>query len=372
MKVENKGVESKVPEIKQGSKKTKFGLVAKIISVIAVLLAGIICGCIAWYQINIQPVDKNNNKMQLVEVVDNSTSSDVATLLKDKGIIRNKQAFYIYARLSGDSSKLQAGSYRLSPSMNVADIVSHLVNGATDKFEITFYPGATLVDKTSNQSKKYAVTTVLKNAGYSDAEISTALAKKYTTPAGLFAGKPDSADLEGYIYGDTYSFETGASAEEVIQTALNEFYKVIQSNDLQAKFAAHNLTLYQGITLASIIQREASTADDQKQVAQIFYLRLSQGTMLGSDVTYQYIADKLGVTRSPSIDSPYNTRRYAGLPPGPISSPGLTALQAVASPASGNYQYFLSGDDGAMHYAYTEAEHNANIEKYCKVQCATN
>jgi len=91
---------------------------------------------------------------------------------------------------------------------------------------------------------------------------------------------------------------------------------------------------------------------------------------LGSDVTYQYIADKLGLVRDPKLDNPYNTRKYAGLPPGPISSPGLTALLAVAKPIDTKYYYFLSGDDGKTYYAVNASEHQENISKYCKVACS--
>jgi UPF0755 protein len=130
------------------------------------------------------------------------------------------------------------------------------------------------------------------------------------------------------------------------------------------------LTLFQAITLASIIQREDGDASSQSQLAQVFYSRMKAGMTLGSDVTYQYIADKTGVARDPNLDSPYNTRRYAGLPPGPISVPSLSALKAVASPASGNYLYFLSGDDDKIYFARTNAEHEANIAAHCKIKCS--
>jgi UPF0755 protein len=129
--------------------------------------------------------------------------------------------------------------------------------------------------------------------------------------------------------------------------------------------------LYEGITLASIVQREASTPADQQQVAQVFYSRLAIGMQLGSDVTYQYIADKTGVARDPGLDSPYNTRRYTGLPPGPIAVPGSSALLAVANPAEGDYLYFLAGDDGATYFARSLAEHEANIVDHCAVNCST-
>ena len=133
-------------------------------------------------------------------------------------------------------------------------------------------------------------------------------------------------------------------------------------------FKENGLNLYQGITLASIIQRE-SIGGDEPQIAQVFYTRLSIGMMLGSDVTYQYIADKTGVARDINLDSPYNTRRYTGLPPGPIATPGLNALLAVASPAPGDYIYFLSGDDDVTYFATTLEEHEANIRNHCQQKC---
>jgi UPF0755 protein len=185
------------------------------------------------------------------------------------------------------------------------------------------------------------------------------------------ADKPASADLEGYVFGETYQFNSGATVQDIIQRTLDQLSTVVTDNGLVAKLKAHGLNLYEGITLASIIQREVSSPADEKQVAQVFYSRLSSGMMLGSDVTYQYIADKTGVARDPNLNSPYNTRRFAGLPPGPISAPGENALLAVANPSVGDYLFFLSGDDDVTYFARTNAEHEANITDHCKVKCAT-
>ena len=144
---------------------------------------------------------------------------------------------------------------------------------------------------------------------------------------------------------------------------------MVQKHDLVKKYKQRGLTLYEGITLASIVQREVNGLDDQKKVAGVFYNRLKQDMMLGSDVTYQYIADKTGQQRSPSLDSPYNTRRYTGLPPGPIAVPGESALLAVAEPTKSDYLYFLSGDDDKTYFGKTEAEHERNIQQHCQKKC---
>ena len=142
----------------------------------------------------------------------------------------------------------------------------------------------------------------------------------------------------------------------------------MEKNNLKEGFKKQGLTLYKGITLASIVQREV-LAPDQPQVAQVFYSRLKQGMNLGSDVTYHYAADKQGVARDFNLESPYNTRKYKGLPPGPISAPGLSALRATANPALGDYLFFVSGDDEKTYFARTNAEHDKNVSQYCHTKC---
>jgi UPF0755 protein len=341
-----------------------------VIAAILAIISGVIIVGIIWYNIGLSPLGNDLKALKKVTIPSGSTSSQIGVELEKVGIIRNAAVFDIYVRLNCKNDDLKAGSYRLSPAENVSQIVEHFVKGSVDQFSITFYPGATLVDNTSkDESEKLDVTTVLKRAGYTDQEIKAALNKTYDSP--LFASKPASADLEGYIYGETYNFNAGVSVEGILQKTFDEFYSVIQKNDFQKKFAAQGLNLYQGIILASIIQREVILPDEQKQVAQVFYLRLENDMNLGSDVTYQYAADKSGVPRDTDLDSPYNTRRYKGLTPGPISSPGLTALQAVADPASGDYLYFLSGDDDVTYFAKTEAEHQSNITNHCQEKCST-
>jgi UPF0755 protein len=347
-----------------------WGLIISL-AVVALILLSIIAGYI-WFQIQLSPVGSDPHQFIKITIAQNSTSSQISQQLQDKKIIRSAFVFDIYVKLSDKGSKLEAGTYRLTPADSTSQIIDHFTKGSVDQYQITFYPGATLADNTDKVNKQ-DVTSVLKKAGYTESEITAGLSDAYDTASDqiLFTGKPAGTDLEGYIYGDTYSISDGASVHDILQRALDRFYGVIKDGNLIARFNEHKLNLYQGITLASIVQREANTSSDQAQVAQVFYSRLSAGMMLGSDVTYQYIADKTGVARDPNIDSPYNTRRFTGLPPGPISVPGLSALQAVASPASGDYLYFLAGDDGTMYFAQTSAEHDANIAKYCKINCST-
>lgn len=349
---------SQQPRRKPARKKSwKKGLLWTLLSLV---LVGILAatGIWFWYNAQLGAVDPSNDEKKLVAIVSGSTPAQIAKTLKDESVIRSESAFLWYTRLNGTQNSLQAGTYRLSPSETTPEVVEHLTNGNVDTFNITFLPGATLQDNRE----------VLIKAGYSEAEVDAALAKNYESP--LFAGKPASADLEGYIFGETYSFGTDATVESILERTFEQFYSVVEENDLIEKFQARNQTLFQGITMASIVQREASPGgSDMADIAQVFYNRLAEGMNLGSDVTYQYAADKEGVARDTNLDSPYNTRIKPGLPPGPIAAPGAKALIATATPSGNNYLFFLSGDDDVTYYGRTVQEHEANIRNHCQKKC---
>lgn len=329
-----------------------------ILGSIAVLVVALVLGAVAWYKVSLRPVAPGDKGRERVEIASGMSPKDIGELLEENKLIRSQLAFDIYTRLSDTRGKLQAGVYSLSPSESMEAIVDHIVSGKSDQFSITFLPGATLAENRE----------ALVKAGYSESDVDAALNKTYDSP--LLAGKPRGANLEGYIYGETYTFDSSATPEQILEKTFDTFYQVVKEENLIAAFKKQKLTLYQGITLASIIQREVPNAKDQKQVAQIFLKRYREDMPLGSDVTAYYGADLEGVERAVTVDTPYNTRMHKGLPPGPIGAPGLTALQAVANPAKGDYVYFLSGDDDVTYYARTDAEHEANIRDHCQIKCA--
>ena len=147
---------------------------------------------------------------------------------------------------------------------------------------------------------------------------------------------------------------------------------VVVKGNLKDKYAEHGFNLYQGIILASIVQKEEPHIENQKAVAQVFYNRLAKDMNLGSDPTYEYAAIKLGLANPRAqynLDSPYNTRIHGGLTPAPIASPGAAALQAVAEPDDNNYLFFLSGDDDKLYFATTDEEHQQNTIQHCQKKC---
>ncbi len=302
-----------------------------------------------------------------ITISEGETAPQVAEALKSADLIRSSVAFQLQLRLSGKAQNIRTGDYLLMKTLSVTDIIDILVNGPQDEvFSLMLRPGETLMDFEK----------ILLEQGYSQQEISAALVKNYDHP--LLKDKPAGVSLEGYLYGDTYEFYKGESVEHIIKRLLDEMYSVVTENSLAAAFEAQGLNLHEGITLASIVQRESvADSEDYAKVAQVFLSRLAQGLKLGSDVTTQYALDLVDPDRAVysdnaaalSVDSPYNTRKYSGLPPGAISSPSLEAMQAVAHPSDTAYLYFLTGDDGMMYYSYTESEHNQNAAKYCQELC---
>lgn len=310
-----------------------------------------------WYIDALTPYSNSQEQVKLT-IEPGTSVAQAAKSLEDKKLIKSAFALELYVRLN-NKNDIQAGNYVLTPNQSPTEILTWLNEGRINTFKITVLPGKTLAELRES-FKKY---------GFSDQEIDQTYTAKYDHP--LFAGKPADTSLEGYIYPETYSVATDTPLQDIVRQGFDLMYKQIQQKDIQQKAAAHNLGLYQAITLASMVEKEV-THGDQAQVAQVFLSRLQLGMTLGSDVTYKYGAALLEVPASPDIDSPYNTRIHTGLPPGPVANFNFAALDAVVNPALGDYLYFVSGDDGTNHFSRTLPEHEANIRNYCQKLCSQN
>lgn len=372
---------------------------------ILIFLAGLFGGGYYWY--SLQPVssancrfdsakaaaesnEKESNSVceyQTIEISAGESVKQIANNLKQADLIRNPLAFELYARINNLHAKLKTGKYSFRKTMSARAIAKQLVNGvvSSDVFNLTILPGTNLLgDKGKSQT---GIIHQFRTLGYSEEEINQAITKHYDNPVlkGLYADEtklsnpeiPVKLALEGYLYGETYQFYNHEKLENVITTILNQFNDVVVSNQLEEKFKARGFTLREGITLASIIQKEANT-EDMPGVSMVFQNRLKQGIALGSDVTATYAADITGIDRTNAtnadilaVNSLYNTRKFPGLPPGPIAVPSKAALLAVAEPDSSKASmlYFLTGDDGLMYYSSTDAEHNQKIRDHCQKLC---
>lgn len=318
----------------------------------AALLATV--SVVGWYLSALQP-RTSDPVYSVVTVEQGSGTSDIAIELQKSEVIKSARAFTIYTRLSGINN-LQAGTYRLSSADSVPEIVTIIADGKVTTQNMLISPGLRLDE----------IVSVLEKEGYTEADVETALTSVRSHP--LLAGYPKNARLEGYLYPDTYQIEPNTSAKEAIEKMLDNFDTAI-TPDMRAGIKAQGLTLQQAIILASIVQQEVSDPDVQRTVAQVFIKRLQEGTVLGSDVTYMYAAEQFGTVNNPSSNSPYNTRKFAGLPPTAISNFNLSALKAVANPTDTEYVYFVAGDDGKTYFSYTLEQHQANIDKYCIKGC---
>ena len=373
--------------------------ILKFIIVLAVLGGAAAFGGFFWYNSQLSPVAeglscKTNSAEELAMseaeesdencrfkqfTIDSSdTTAKISENLEKAGLVRSGLAFQLYVKLNRQN--LKYGIYDLRKTMSVSEIAAKLAEGApTDNvFNLTVLPGETIAD----------VKAKLLTHGFLADDIKLAFEKKYQNKvlSGLYdsAGnltsseQPRSVQLEGYIFGDTYQFYKTESLDKIVSTMVDALGDAVEKNNLEAKFKEKGLSLREGIILASIVQKEAK-AEDMNGVAQVFLNRLDAGMSLGSDVTAKYAADLIDPDRKTltsnadvlALDSLYNTRRHAGLTPGPISNPGLQALKAVATgdDSKRSMLFFLTGDDGKMYYSDTEAGHNQNIHDHCRTLC---
>ena len=337
------------------------------------LLLAIIAGAsaIIWYQSNISAIydltcSAKECELQKFTVKEGEGAQEIANNLEKAGLIKSAFAFRIYLTLQAENKNLLPGEYQFSKSMSVESIVKSLNSGIPVKtIKMTFLPGETI-----RQTRQRFI-----DAGFEETEVDEALAKKYDHE--LLKSKPADASLEGYIWGDTYEFYANDSVENILKKLFDQMLKVVKEENLIAKYQQKGFTLHQGIILASVIQREApSDYEEKRHIAQVFETRLQKGIVLGSDAIIAYAADQINPYRDKSdmsylttIGCPWNSRRCAGLPPSPISTPNRDSLKAVADPTATDDLYFLTGDDYKMYYAKTEAGHNANIKNYCKKMC---
>jgi len=313
---------------------------------------------LGWYEINLRPVS-NSQTSQLFTVDQGSSAHQIADGLQSLGLIRSPSAFIVYVDVHLYKNKLQAGTYKFKPAMSSQEIATTMANGYIDKNWITILPGKRL-----DQIEK-----VFTEVGYSQSQINAAFNPANYTDIPLVASLPAGNSLEGLLYPDSFERAPSTPAQTIIRESIEEMQTNL-TKDITDGFAAQGLTIYQGITLASIVYQESGSPSDEPTVAQVFLLRLKQGMMLGSDVTAFYAAAIAGQGQTLGVDSPYNTRLHTGLPPGPIGSMTQTAIEAVAHPSNTDYLYFVAGDNGVLHFSHTEAEQEQAVKQYCTKECS--
>lgn len=309
------------------------------------------------YNENLKPLSVHA-QAQTVTINPGMSANQIGDLLHDQHIIRAAWAFNWYVQNQEVRDELQAGTYSLSASQSVPDIVSQLTHGKISTKLVTILPGQRL-----DQIRQSLI-----NDGFKEADVDAALQPGQYEDSPALVDKPVGASLEGYLYPDSFQKTGATSPKTIIEESLAEMQQHL-TPDIRSAFAREGLSTYQGIVLASVVEQEVSNQNDRAQAAQVFLKRISTGMPLGSDVTALYGSRLAGQAGSLTYDSPYNTLIHTGLPPTPISNISDSSLQAVAHPANTDWLYFVTGDNGTTYFSHTLQEHQALTEQYCHKLC---
>jgi UPF0755 protein len=344
---------------RHGEKVKRKRSLRKIILFAIIFIIVLILGAVFWYNSSIKPVDPTNTEQVIVTVETGMNEAQVASTLETKGLIRSSLAYEIYARVNGKVGDMQAGGYKISRDMSVSTIVDKITNGEVALDLITILPAQRL-----DQIRDSFI-----SAGFSEQEVDTALdASNYAGHPAL-VDKPPLASLEGYLYPESFLRSQTTPLETIVTASLDQT-SLMFTPELKQKLAEKGLNFHDAIILASIVEKEVSNADDKPTVAQVFLRRLEIGMMLGSDVTAYYGAAVYGLPPSVGADTPFNTRIYTGLPPGPISNVSISSLKAIANPSDTDFLFFVAGDDGKTYFSRSNEEHEALTAEHCIVLCA--
>ena len=310
----------------------------------------------------LQPADPNGEPVRF-EIELNETTASVISRLGAQGLVNDANALRNYMVYAGMDKALQAGAHELSPAMNSLEIAQALQNVS---------PGQTLVSILAGWRIE-EIAAGLPSAGV-DMDPDAFIQAARGAPDWRLAGEiPPGASLEGFLFPGTYEVPRGVLAQDLLNLMLERYADSI-NGEIRNGFSTQGLTIFQATILASLVEREAVVEDEMPTIASVFLNRLANGMKLDSDPTVQYA---IGFNQAQNrwwtnplsaadlqYDSPYNTYLYAGLPPGPIASPSLEALRAVAFPADTPYFFFRARCDGSGRHAFAET-YQQHIENAC-------
>lgn len=293
-----------------------------------------------------------------VNIPENADCSRIGKILYRNGLVRGPDLVSIYARLHRLDQKLKPGRYLFRTDQSLPQMASSLVAGPTDVIVFTMPEGFSLDQ----------LTDVLVQKGLVDREkFRAALARVESSGHPFLKVIPAGQGLEGYLFPDTYHAGYKTGEDQIIAMMLDRFGEEIKSLDYEKKASDLNLTLHQAVTIASMVEGEAAVDQERPIIAGVIYNRLRLGMPLQIDATVKYALGgqkKKIYYKDLEVDSPYNTYRAAGLPPGPIDSPGRASLLAALNPARTDYLYYVARPDGTHAFASNLAEHNNNKAKY--------
>jgi len=321
-----------------------------------------------WWNIT-APFDASSARKVTFSIEKGESVDMIVKKLQEQKLISSGLIFKIYTMTHGLNRKLKAGDYILSSAMPIPEIAEKLVAGDVIKQKITIIEGWDLADIGSYLIKQNIASAkdILEMAGLS-AEGKLENGNDFSKEFDFLRDKPKTQSLEGYLFPDTYVITPGMNGEEVLGEILANFGQKL-TDELKAEIAEQKKTIFEIVTMASLIEKEVKTPEDKKIVSGILWKRLKIGMPLQVDATIAYITGRNTtkiLIQETKIDNPYNTYKYKGLPIGPISNPGLESIEAAIYPKASPYLFYLSTPDGKTIFSKNLKEHNAAKAKYLK------
>lgn len=330
---------------------------ALVLIFVVVFLIGIpvYLGILGWIRIT-NPYRGYTGIEQLVDIPPGTSTAEIGRKLAEAGVVPDRFTFRVAVWWTGAGNRLKAGEYRFDRAVTPVAVVEKLARGDVFTRRITFPEGLTLAEMAA----------LYESHGFGSAKDFEAAARDV---AAIHALDPDARDLEGYLFPDTYALARSTSAR-VLVSMMVEGFKTAYGQALKGRTEDQELSVRALVTLASLIEKETASDEERALVSAVYRNRRRIGMPMQADPTVVYALAKAGryngnIRRDDlNFDSPYNTYRYPGLPPGPIASPGLAALRAALAPADVPYLYFVSRNDGTHVFARTLAEHNRNVQRF--------
>lgn len=327
--------------------------IKKPIRTISIIIAVVFLIIATHYSIALFVPQGNDAPPVVVEFEEGASFSKIVNTLDDKGLIRNKSAFLLLARLRGSTRYAQAGEYEFSASMSAAAILQKLERGLVLRYPVTIPEGYNIRD----------IADLLDKKGFCKRErfLAKVSDRVFLATIGI-----EDLTAEGFLFPDTYYIYKGEPEEAIIRNMVSRFRKVF-TDDLRERATHLGFSLNKLVTLASVVEKETGQASERPRIARVFLNRLEKGMKLQSDPTVIYgIKDFNGnITKKDLLtETPYNTYSKKGLPVGPIANPGLESIKAVLYPEDGPYLYFVSMNGGTHYFSKTLSEHNSAVYQY--------
>ncbi len=290
-----------------------------------------------------------------IKVRSGMTASDVASILEERGVVQSRLKFWLTAKLNGSDGDFKVGTYALHTNMEPREVLQALVEGHTVQIRFTIPEGFTVEDI----AKRLDAKGIVKKDDFLKA------AKHYAPYDYIKKNEKTRYYAEGFLFPDTYEVDGDITVDGILEMMSSDFDQRL-TRKMRARAKEEELSIYELVILASLVEKEARYDEDRPIIAQVFLKRLAIGMPLQSDATLQYLMDapKEDVSlKDTQMDSPYNTYQHRGLPPGPVANPGIASIEAVLWPADTNYLYFVADREGHNYYSRTYEEHDAIVQK---------